>query len=79
MEEVNSVLLHSWGIQNNVTGLITHNVPNMIACAQVRQMPCFAHKLNFVVKKGIEQTPELHARLQSGQIMGFFQSRDTAK
>ncbi|KAJ8375079.1 hypothetical protein SKAU_G00056590 [Synaphobranchus kaupii] len=63
IKEAQNVLMESWGISmEKIHCLVTDNAANMLASAQllrVRHIRCFAHSLNLVVKKALDQTPEL--------------------
>ncbi|XP_040924669.1 zinc finger BED domain-containing protein 4-like [Betta splendens] len=75
--------LQRWGLRHKVHCLITDNASNMILCAKlmaVRNLPCFAHSLNLVVKKALEQTPVLtDIRTRGRRIVTFFKSSVKAK
>ena len=81
--QVKGSLMREWGIAEKVTCLVTDGAANMGACARelrLKHAICVAHILNLVVKKALEQTPELSdIRGKSRKIVGYFRSSTTAK
>ncbi|XP_028658775.2 zinc finger BED domain-containing protein 4-like [Erpetoichthys calabaricus] len=78
-----SVLMTDWGISGKIQCMVTDNAANLVATAQllkVRHVPCFAHTLNLVVKKAIDQTPKLQEIHQNAKkIVSLFRSSCNAK
>ncbi|XP_042073325.1 zinc finger BED domain-containing protein 4-like [Haplochromis burtoni] len=72
-----------WAITDKVTCLVTDGAANMGACARelrLKHAICIAHTLNLVVKKALDQTPELSdIRAKSRKIVGYFRSSTSAK
>lgn len=83
IEHVKSSLMREWAITNKVTCLVTDGAANMGACARelrLKHAICVAHTLNLVVKKALDQIPELSdIRAKSRKIVGYFRSSTTAK
>ncbi|XP_035759979.1 zinc finger BED domain-containing protein 4-like [Neolamprologus brichardi] len=63
--------------------MVTDGAANMGACARelrLKHVICIAHTLNLVVKKALDQTPELSdIRAKSRKIVGYFRSSTPAK
>nr|XP_055036967.1 zinc finger BED domain-containing protein 4-like [Misgurnus anguillicaudatus] len=63
--------------------MVTDNASNMILSAQLlnlRHVPCFAHNLNLIVKKALDQTPLINdIRQKARKIVGLFRSSCKAK
>ncbi|XP_052450964.1 zinc finger BED domain-containing protein 6-like [Carassius gibelio] len=63
--------------------MVTDNASNMILSAQLlnlRHVPCFAHNLNLIVKKALDQTPLINEiRQKARKIVGLFRSSCKAK
>lgn len=60
--QVKTSLMREWAISDKVTCLVTDGAANMGACARelrLKHAICVAHTLNLVVKKALDQTPEL--------------------
>ncbi|XP_039616000.1 E3 SUMO-protein ligase ZBED1-like [Polypterus senegalus] len=78
-----SGLMTDWGISGKIHCMVTDNAANLVATAQllkVRHVPCFAHTLNLVVKKAIDQTPKLQViRQKARKIVSLFRSSCNAK
>ncbi|XP_057693511.1 E3 SUMO-protein ligase ZBED1-like [Corythoichthys intestinalis] len=76
-------LMSEWGISDKVTCLMTDGAANMGACARelhMRHTICVSHTLNLLVKKALDQCPELfHIRANCRKIVGYFKSSTTAK
>ncbi|XP_057694193.1 E3 SUMO-protein ligase ZBED1-like isoform X1 [Corythoichthys intestinalis] len=76
-------LMSEWGISDKVTCLVTDGAANMGACARelhMRHTICVAHMLNLLVKKALDQCPELfHIWANCRKIVGYFKSSTTAK
>ncbi|KAJ8336973.1 hypothetical protein SKAU_G00381930 [Synaphobranchus kaupii] len=84
IKEAQNVLIESWGISmEKIHCLVTDNAANMLASAQllrVRHICCFAHSLNLVVKKALDQTPELQdIRLRAKSVVTLFSTSYKAK
>ncbi|CAI5694995.1 unnamed protein product [Oreochromis niloticus] len=81
--QVKGSLMTEWAITDKVTCLVTVGAANMGACARelrLKHAMCIAHTLNLVVKKALDQTPELSdIRAKSRKIVGYFGSSTTAK
>ncbi|KAL3979503.1 chromosome alignment-maintaining phosphoprotein 1 [Sarotherodon galilaeus] len=81
--QVKGSLMAEWAITDKVTCLVTDGAANMGACARelrLKHAICIAHTLNLVVKKALDQTPELSdIRAKSRKIVGYFRSSTTAK
>jgi len=63
--------------------MVTDNASNMILSAQLlhlRHVPCFAHNLNLIVKKALDQTPVINEIRQkdSGVVQIQLQSKGQA-
>ena len=78
LSEATDALLCEYGIRSKIQCFITDNAANMVACARLlklRHVPCFAHTLNLIVKKALDQTPELvDIRTKARKVIGFFKS-----
>lgn len=83
MASMKTSLMSEWGISKKVTCLVTDGAANMGACARelnLRHTICVAHTLNLMVKKALDQCPELlHIRTNCRKIVGYFKSSTTAK
>ncbi|XP_077412229.1 E3 SUMO-protein ligase ZBED1-like isoform X2 [Vanacampus margaritifer] len=83
MASMKTSLMSEWGISEKVTCLVTDGAANMEACARELHMChtiCVAHTLNLLIKKALEQCPELfHIRTNCRKIVGYFKSSTTAK
>ncbi|KAJ8332878.1 hypothetical protein SKAU_G00417740 [Synaphobranchus kaupii] len=84
IKEAQNVLMESWGISmEKIHCLVTDNAANMLASAQllrVRHIRCFAHTLNLVVKKALDQTPELQdIQLRAKSVVTLFRTSCKAK
>ncbi|XP_077350555.1 E3 SUMO-protein ligase ZBED1-like isoform X1 [Festucalex cinctus] len=83
MASMKTSLMSEWGISEKVTCLVTDGAANMGACARelhMRHTICVAHTLNLLVKKALDQCPELfHIRTNCRKIVGYFKSSTTAK
>ncbi len=81
--EAKTMLMSEWGITSKVQCIVTDNASNMILSAQLlklRHIPCFAHNLNLIVKKALDQTPLFNEiRQKSRKIVGLFRSSCKAK
>lgn len=77
------MLTAEWGITSKVQCMVTDNASNMILSAQLlhlRHVPCFAHNLNLIVKKALDQTPVINEICQKARkIVGLFRSSCKAK
>ncbi|KAJ8369669.1 hypothetical protein SKAU_G00096970 [Synaphobranchus kaupii] len=84
IKEAQIVLMERWGISmEKIHCLVTDNAANMLASAQllrVRHIRCFAHTLNLVVKKALDQTLELQdIRLRAKIVVKLFRASCKAK
>ncbi|XP_026098618.1 zinc finger BED domain-containing protein 4-like [Carassius auratus] len=81
--EAKALLMAEWGITTKVQCMVTDNASNMILSAQLlnlRHVPCFAHNLNLIVKKALDQTPLINEiRQKARKIVGLFRSSCKAK
>ncbi|XP_051953602.1 zinc finger BED domain-containing protein 4-like [Xyrauchen texanus] len=81
--EAKALLMAEWGITSKVHCMVTDNASNMILSAQLlnlRHVPCFAHNLNLIVKKALDQTPVINEiRQKARKIVGLFRSSCKAK
>ena len=81
--EVKTSLMREWDITDKVTCLVTDGAANMGACARelrLKHAICIVHTLNLMVKKALEQTPEISdIRGKSHKIVGYFRSSTTEK
>ncbi|KAL3977095.1 protein phosphatase 1L [Sarotherodon galilaeus] len=81
--QVKGSLMTEWAITDKVTCLVTDGAANMGACARelrLKHAIYIAHTLNLVVKKALDQTPEVSdIRAKSKKIVGYFRSSTTAK
>ncbi|CAJ1059692.1 zinc finger BED domain-containing protein 1-like [Xyrichtys novacula] len=72
-----------WGIEKKVSSFVTDAGANMIASVRklgLRSVPCYAHALNLVVKKSIENTPGLEdLRTRSRKVVTYFKTSTRAK
>ncbi|KAK0147692.1 Zinc finger BED domain-containing protein 1 [Merluccius polli] len=79
----NVELLEEWGITSKVHCMVTDNAANMALSVNLQNLyhlPCFAHTLNLIVKKAVEETPQLHEiRLKARKIIGLFRSSCKAR
>lgn len=82
-KEAQELLIADWGLKHKLVCIITNNIANMTRCAQlmkINHISCFAHTLNLVVKKAIEDTSGLaHIRSKARKIVGLFKSSTMAK
>ncbi|XP_058613457.1 zinc finger BED domain-containing protein 4-like [Onychostoma macrolepis] len=81
--EAKTLLMSEWGITSKVQCMVTDNASNMILSAQLlnlRHIPCFAHNLNLIVKKALDQTALINEiRQKARKIVGLFRSSCKAK
>ncbi|XP_026122169.1 zinc finger BED domain-containing protein 4-like [Carassius auratus] len=81
--EAKALLMAEWGITTKVQCMVTDNASNMILSAQLlnlRHVPCFAHNLNLIVKKALDQTPLINEiRQKARKTVGLFRSSCKAK
>ncbi|KAI7789919.1 hypothetical protein IRJ41_016970, partial [Triplophysa rosa] len=65
-----------WGVTQKVLGVVTDNAANMVSAvhkAGWKHYPCFAHKLNLIVKDAIKASPEkFHLLKKCKSIVSFF-------
>ncbi len=75
--------MDEWEITEKVSGMVTDGAHNVVASVNqlnIRQVYCFAHLLNLVVKKSLSQTTELeNMRSRARKIVGHFKSSTRAK
>ena len=52
-----------WKIREKVVAIVTDNAPNIVNAVEkqpkIRHIPCFAHTLNLVVQKAIDESQQL--------------------
>ncbi|KAK7882934.1 hypothetical protein WMY93_029108 [Mugilogobius chulae] len=81
--ESQKLLMEDWGIKEKVQCMVTDNAANMKLSVQllnIRHVSCFAHTLNLIVKKAIDQTPAMNdIREKSRKVVGLFRSSCKAK
>ncbi|KAL0973170.1 hypothetical protein UPYG_G00199880 [Umbra pygmaea] len=81
--EAKALLMAEWGITSKVQCMVTDNAPNMKLSTQLlhlRHVPCFAHNLNLIVTKALDETPVLNEiRQKARKIVGLFRSSCKAK
>ncbi|XP_029991479.1 zinc finger BED domain-containing protein 1-like [Sphaeramia orbicularis] len=81
--EAQRLLMANWGITGKVHCMVTDNAANMKLSVQLlnlRHVSCFAHTLNLVVKKALDQTPPINEiREKSRKVVGLFRSSCKAK
>ncbi|KAK7901739.1 hypothetical protein WMY93_018508 [Mugilogobius chulae] len=77
------VQLEKWGLSQKVKCLITDSASNMLLSAKllgVANVPCYAHILNLLVKKALDQTPPLaEIRTKARKIVTVFKTSVKAK
>lgn len=78
-----TALMEEWGIKEKVKCIVTDGAANMIACMKKRDKGhfiCVAHSLNLVVKKALDEIPQLqHIRLRARNVVTYFRASATAK
>jgi len=83
IKDAKDLLIADWGLQGIVRCLVTDNAANMLLCAslmKISHVSCFAHTLNLVVKKALDDTADLAAiRSKARRIVTLFRSSCTAK
>ncbi|XP_076134518.1 E3 SUMO-protein ligase ZBED1-like [Alosa pseudoharengus] len=82
IKEALSHLITDWGLTGMVTTLVTDNAANMVAATEklgLRHLPCFAHTLNLIVKKAVEEHEALtEIRTRARRVVTYFRSSSKA-
>ncbi|XP_036343172.1 zinc finger BED domain-containing protein 1-like [Rhagoletis pomonella] len=66
-------IMDEWEISNKITAVVSDNAANIIGAIKIglwRSVPCFAHTLNLIVQKGLQQLDSI--KIKSKAIAEFF-------
>ncbi|XP_067293402.1 E3 SUMO-protein ligase ZBED1-like [Pseudorasbora parva] len=82
IKEALSDLISDWGLTGSVAAMVTDNAANMVSGIQklgLRHLPCFAHTINLIVKRAVEEH-EVFAdiRKRARRVVSFFRSSTKA-
>ena len=78
-DQINKVCT-DWDIQDKVVAVTTDNAPNLVSAVttytKYMHLPCFAHRINLIVKKGIKQITPLKTKVKA--IVTYFHTSPIA-
>ena len=73
--ELNDVM-ENWEIRNKVIAIVTDNAANIVAAVNklgIKHVPCFAHTLNLIVQKAIDESGRLEKiREKVRDVLAYF-------
>ncbi|KAL1254902.1 hypothetical protein QQF64_012963 [Cirrhinus molitorella] len=83
IKEALSDVISDWGLTGSVAAMVTDNVANIsisgIQKLGLRHLPCFAHTINLIVKRAIEEQEVLaDIRSRARRVVSFFRSSTKA-
>ncbi|RXN15613.1 zinc finger BED domain-containing 1-like protein [Labeo rohita] len=82
IKEALSELISDWGLTGSVAAMVTDNAANMVSAIQklgLRHLPCFAHTINLIVKRAVEEHKVMaDIRSRARRVVSYFRSSTNA-
>ncbi|KAL0161617.1 hypothetical protein M9458_045342, partial [Cirrhinus mrigala] len=82
IKEALSELISDWGLTGSVAAMVTDNAANMVSAIQklgLRHLPCFAHTINLIVKRAVEEHEVMaDIRSRARRVVSYFRSSTNA-